>query len=253
MSASSRTTRPRRALGWWAALASALLACLTLAACGASTASTSASTAQSADSAGAAGAHTLVVMGASDAYGIGTYDPDRDNWPTQLAAALPQPTHLVNLGIPGATLAQAQQEELPVAVAQHARIVVLWLAVNDITDDVPLTTYIAQLHATLQTLRRESPASHVFVGNVPDLTRLPFFDGRDPASLRAQVDAWNAAIADTCASEGATLADLASAWGQFNEHPEYVSEDGLHPSVEGARALADFFDIVIRRTLRING
>lgn len=242
-----RTIRPRRASGAIGALTLALLICLTLAACG------SPAPAQRAGAAGGSAGRTLVVMGASDAYGIGSYDPDRQNWPTQLAGALPQPTHLVNLGIPGATLGQAQQEELPIAAAQRAQIVVIWLVVNDIMDDVPLATYAAQLRTTLATLRRESPGTRVFVGNVPDLTRLPFFDGYDPASLRAEVDTWNAAIADACAAEGATLADLASAWGQFAEHPEYISQDGLHPSVEGARALADFFDIVIRQSLRING
>jgi lysophospholipase L1-like esterase len=192
-------------------------------------------------------------MGASDAFGIGSYDPDRENWPTQLAGYLPQPTHLVNLGVPGATIAQAQQEELPIATAQHPQILVLWLAVNDIIDDVPLTTYSAQLRATLATLRAASPGTRVFVGNVPDLTRLPFFDGRDPVTLRAEVSAWNVAIAQACADEGATLADIASGWGQFSNHPEYISRDGLHPSRLGARQLAAFFDIVIRQTLNIPG
>jgi lysophospholipase L1-like esterase len=193
------------------------------------------------------------VLGASDAFGVGTFDPDRENWPARLADDLPQPTHLVNLGIPGATLAQAQQEELPIATAQHPQIMVIWLVVNDIIDNVPLATYSTQLRATLATIRNASPATQVFVGNVPDLTQLPYFDGRDTTSLQAQIDAWNAAIAQDCAAEGARLADLASAWGQFIEHPEYISRDGLHPSDEGAQALANFFDIVIRRDLQING
>ena len=239
----------RRAPGLTGALSVALLICLTLAACGAAATPRQATSAATTSSA----ARTLVVMGASDAYGIGTYDPDRLNWPTQLAADLPQPTHLVNLGIPGATLAQAQQEELPIAAAQHAQIVVIWLVVNDIIDNVPLPTYAAQLRATLATLRSESPAARVFVGNVPDLAELPYFAGHDPGALRAEANAWNAAIAQACDAEGATLADIANAWGQFDQHPEYISYDGLHPSLAGARALADFFDIVIRRAMRISG
>ncbi len=195
---------------------------------------------------------TLVVMGASDAYGIGTDDPDRESWPTQLASDLPQPVHLVNLGVPGATIAQAQQEELPVAIAQHPQALVLWLAVNDIIDDVPLATYASQLRATLASLKAQSPGTHVFVGNVPDLAQLPFFSGYDPVTLRAEVAAWNGAIAQACAAEGATLADLASGWGRLANHPDYISDDGLHPSRLGALELAAFFDIVIRQTLKIN-
>jgi lysophospholipase L1-like esterase len=195
---------------------------------------------------------TLVVMGASDAYGIGTDDPDRENWPTQLANDLPQPVHLVNLGVPGATLAQAQQQELPIAIAQHPQALVLWLAVNDIIDDVPLATYASQLRATLASLKAQSPGTHVFVGNLPDLSQLPFFSGYEPATLRAEVSAWNGAIAQACAAEGATLADLANGWGQMANHPGYISDDGLHPSRMGALELAAFFDIVIRQTLKIN-
>ena len=192
-------------------------------------------------------------MGASDAFGIGTYDPDRQNWPTQLADALPQPTRLVNLGVPGATLAQAQQEELPIALSQHAQVVVIWLAVNDIIDDTPLATYTAELRATLVAFKTQSPGTHVFVGNVPDLTQLPYFAANDATALRATVTAWNAAIAQTTTAAGATLADIASGWGQFGDHLNYISVDGLHPSAEGAQALADFLDIVIRQKLNLQG
>ena len=193
------------------AQACAQLASHMLTACGAAPNQRPVSTAGS-DSPGM----TLVVMGASDAYGIGTYDPDHESWPTQLASDLPQPVHLVNLGVPGATLAQAQQEELPVAIAQHPQALVLWLAVNDIIDDVPLATYTAQLRATLASLKAQSPGTHVFVGNLPDLSQLPFFSGYDPVMLRAEVAAWNGAIAQVCAAEGATVADLASGWERFN-------------------------------------
>jgi lysophospholipase L1-like esterase len=226
----------------------ALVMCLALTACGATPPTSNAS-----NVARGAQGPTLVVLGASDAFGIGTYDPDRENWPMWLARDLPQPIHLVNLGIPGATLAQAQQEELPIATAQRPSILVLWLVVNDIIADVPLATYSAQLRATLATIKASSPNTHIFVGNVPDLTQLPYFDGREPVGLRAQIDAWNAEIARDCAAEGVALADLASAWGQFTEHPEYISPDGLHPSDEGARALGDFFDIVIRQNLNLPG
>lgn len=250
MAAPHTTHHLRRASGFAGALSFALLLCLTLAACGAA-----ASPPRHAPSVAKASSpgRTLVVMGASDAYGVGTNDPDRLNWPTQLAAELPQPTHLVNLGIPGATLAQAQQEELPIAAAQHAQIVVIWLAVNDIIDGTPLPTYTTELRDTLATLRRASPSTRIFVGNVPDLAELPYFAAHDPATLRAEVNAWNAAIAQVCVAEGATVADLANAWGEFDQHPEYISYDGLHPSLAGARALANFFDIVIRRAMRISG
>ncbi len=231
-----------------ACLAVVLVLCLPLTACGGNPAAqrTRAATL-------VAPGPTVAVLGASDAYGIGTRDPDRENWPMQLAAELPQPTHLVNLAIPGVTLAQAQEEELPIALAQHPRVIVIWLVVNDIINGVPLATYSAELHATLAAIRAASPQTQVFVGNVPDLTQLPYFYGRNATDLSVNVSAWNAAIAQECEAEGAHLADLASAWGRLADHPDYISDDGLHPSDVGARALADFFNAQIRQTTKLNG
>src|SRR5579859_444764 len=39
---------------------------------------------------------TYVAVGASDAFGVGTEDPDRQSWPTQLAARLGDHVHLIN-------------------------------------------------------------------------------------------------------------------------------------------------------------
>lgn len=250
--AASRLAWARPApLGWLRTLlALALPLALLLAGCGAG-ASTGAAPLRGAAGTNADGP-TLVVLGASDAYGVGTYDPDRLNWAHRLALDLPQPIHLVNLGVPGATLAQARQEELPIALSERPQIVVIWLAVNDIIANTPLPTYTSELRDTLATLRASDPGAHVFVGNVPDLTQLPYFADRDPVALGGEVAAWNTAIAQTTAAEGATLADLASGWGQLANHPQYISDDGLHPSALGADELAAFFDILIRRTLHLN-
>jgi lysophospholipase L1-like esterase len=81
----------------------------------------------------------------------------------------------------------------------------------------------------------------VLVGNVPDLARLAAYRGIDATLLGAEVDAWNAAIADVTNRHGATLVDLYAEWQEIAEHPEYLSADGFHPSAEGYQALADVF------------
>ena len=193
---------------------------------------------------------TLAVMGASDAWGIGTFDPDRLNWPTFLAADLPGGAHLINLGIPGSTLAASLKQQAPVALSARPRLLVIWLAVNDIIDDVPLSSYAADLQRLLAEAKAQSPHTLVFVGNVPDLTQLPFFSNWDQTALRAEVAAWNVAIARACAQAGATEVDLFSVWGQVASHPEYISGDGLHPSTRGADALALVFAVAIEQRLR---
>lgn len=193
---------------------------------------------------------SIAVMGASDAWGIGTRDPDRLNWPAQLAADLPASTHLINLGEPGVTLAEARRSELPVVLGERPDVVVIWLAVNDIIRNVPLSAYSSELRQTLTAIHEQSPQTPIFVGNVPDLTQIPYFSDWDRAALRAEVNTWNIAIAQACAMLGATLVDIYRAWGQPGDHPDYVSDDGLHPSDQGAAALASVFSVVIRQSLR---
>ncbi len=194
-------------------------------------------------------AFSLAVIGASDAFGVGTDDPDYQNWPTRLALELPQPTHLINLGVPGATLALAQRAEAPVALDAHPRAIVIWMVVNDYIRNVSLADYTATLRATLATIRQHDPQTRVFVGDMPDLRYVPYFYGRDPFALYADVQAWNTAIAQACADNGATLLDIGAAWGNLAYSQQYISQDGLHPSTEGAQALADYFSRVIHETM----
>lgn len=183
---------------------------------------------------------TYVALGASDAFGIGTDDPQHDNWPTVLAGLLGSNVHLVNLGIPGTTAKQAIQSELPVAVDAKPDIVTVWLTVNDFLDGVPLNDYAAQLTTLLATLRQQTHA-RVFVANLPNLALLPQLVEVNAASLDAQISSWNRAIASVVRDQGAVLIDLYAGWHELENNPEYISSDGFHPSTEGARRLAQIF------------
>jgi len=141
---------------------------------------------------------TVVVLGASDAYGVGTYDPDRDSWPTSLSRQLRGQIHLVNLGVPGITLARATTQELPIAVDSRPDVVVIWLAVNDFAANIPLATYSTQLRSVIQSLRTQTSA-RVYVANLPDLTAIPYLARGDQQTLSARVADWNSAIAAACA------------------------------------------------------
>jgi acyl-CoA thioesterase I len=237
------SARRRGRHGLTAIFASGLLALLlALAACAPGAVSTTHPSGQ-----GTAAPHALtyIAIGASDAFGIGTDDPDRQAWPTLVARRLGPGTHLINLAVPGATTALALQNELPVALDAHPDVVTVWLAVNDFADGVPLADYRAQLGTLLRGLRRGLPDARIVVGNMPDLTVLPHFFGEDPAKLRGHVQAWNAAIATDCTAAGVTLVDLYAEWSELADHPEYISGDGFHPSAIGAERLADLFSVAL--------
>lgn len=222
-----------------------LLLCLLLALAACAPGAVNATPPNGAQAGTAPHALTYVAIGASDAFGIGTDDPDRQAWPTLVAHGLGPGTHLINLGVPGETTALALQNELPVALDAHPDVVTVWLAVNDLADGVPLEAYRAQLGTLLANLRRGLPHALIVVGNIPDLTVLPHFAGYDLAALRAQVQAWNAAIAADCAVAGVTLVDLYADWSELADHPEYISGDGFHPSAIGAERLAELFTVAL--------
>lgn len=191
---------------------------------------------------------TYVAVGASDAFGVGTDDPAEDNWPTVLAHLLGSDTHLINLGIPGETVAEARKTELPIAIDAKPSLVTVWLGVNDIVQSVSVQDYESQLEALLRSLQQQTHA-HIFVGNIPDLSLLSFFAGYDQTALRATISRWNAAIAQAVAATGASLVDLYAGWNELAAHPEYIASDGLHPSTEGAKRLAEVFFVRIRPAL----
>ncbi len=188
---------------------------------------------------------TYVAIGASDAFGIGTEHPATQSWPTDLAAQLGSHIHLINLGIPGATIAQAQREELPIALAAHPDIVTVFLGVNDVEARVPLNTFTRELRTLVNALVHETHAA-VYVGNLPDLSLLPYFAHYNAQELHSEVQARNQAIADICQSQGATLVNIYADWGELSRHPEYISSDGLHPSALGAEGLAAVFAAAIQ-------
>jgi lysophospholipase L1-like esterase len=190
---------------------------------------------------------TYVAIGASDTFGIGTDDPETESWPADLTAKLGNGVRLINLGIPGIDAHEALTSELPVAIDAHPDLVTVWLAVNDIADNVPLNSYAHDLDLLLSRLQAGAPHAKIVVANVPDLTLLPHFQSYDLHALRDQIDAYNNAINSIVARHHVLLVDLFRLWQELAEHPEYISSDGFHPNDIGYMRLAELFYQVLRQ------
>lgn len=188
------------------------------------------------------GAPTYAAIGASDTFGVGADDPYTENWPTDLDTLFNNSYHLVNLGIPGMTVHGALSAELPIALDQHPSLVTIWLAVNDLDDNVSATDYGTDLDTLLQRLRTALPDTKIVIGNVPDLTVLPAFSRSDKTAITQQVDAYNSIISSEAQKFHILLADLHA---QALE-PAYISQDGFHPNAQGYRVLAQVFYQVIK-------
>ncbi len=195
---------------------------------------------------GSHGQFTYVAIGASETFGIGSDDPYTENWPTDLAGMLGSHVHLINLGIPGIRIHDALNIELPIALDSHPDLVTIWLAVNDLATNVPVDSYSHDLDSVLSRLQANAPHARILVANVPDLTLLPYFKTFDPLVLLSRVHAYNAAIASIVQQHHVILVDLTQQNYNIKAHPEYISDDGLHPNDLGYVQIAKVFYTTLR-------
>jgi lysophospholipase L1-like esterase len=197
-----------------------------------------------------------VSVGASETTGAGSDQPLRDGWPRVLhrTALAPGAIH-VNMGIPGATVAQALAEEVPTTLDARPHLVTVWLNVNDLTRGVSAADYERQLESLVRQLRRGG-VTRVLVANTPPIDHLPAFAaGRvfavvPPAEVvQGLVAEYNEAIARVVQRQGAHLVDLYAATmaaRAAGTEAALISRDGFHPSTAGHARIADVFAEVLR-------
>lgn len=191
-----------------------------------------------------------VALGASDAVGVGSSDPNHTAYVPILISRLPKGSSALNLGISGETLHAALSDEAPQAIAQQPTLITVWLVGNDFKDCVPLSQYGADLN-TLLTQLKEKTHAKVYVADAPDFSVLPAIQqqaaqngtfcgvGTSQAAIRALAQRWNTVIDASVASHGDVLVDLFHS--DLVAHPDYLYSDGFHPSDKGYLALANLF------------
>jgi len=201
------------------------------------------------------------AVGASETAGWGAGNFTTESWPRVLLdLALPD-FRLVNLGLPGATVEDAIVRELPRLRRVEPDIVTVWLNANDILQGVTSAQYRRDFGLLMRTIERTG-ARQILVANTPPLDKLPAYracrpdppkDGPfcflgaslpAPPEMRALVDRYNEIIKSAVKETGATLIDLHSSAMEARAKGTdggLVSGDGLHPSTEGHRAVAESF------------
>lgn len=187
-------------------------------------------------------AYVYVAIGDSVTFGTCATNPSTDSWPEVLSHRMPTGTQVINLGIPGWTAHDALQSELPEALDAQPNLATVWLGVNDLKNgNVTLDSYRHDLDTILTDLGTKTHA-HVAVANIPDLTLLPRFYGADQKALTAEVvQAWNAAIAQEVSMHHFILVDVYAHSTEVLGHPEYLCNDGLHPTTLGYQQIAALF------------
>ena len=196
-----------------------------------------------------------VAVGASETVGHGLAKPEEQAWPRLFLRTLPDDTRFTSVGVSGAKVATALQQQAGPAVEAQPTLVTVWLNVNDIAGFVPVETYEQQLRDLVHRLRRDGEAT-VLVANTPALDRLPALNRfRLPASIvNSTVDRYNAVIKRVVEAEGAVLVDLHAASLEARaegKEASYIGPDGFHPSAAGHEAAAAEFAAAYRATAAV--
>jgi lysophospholipase L1-like esterase len=202
-------------------------------------------------------APVYVAVGASETTGVGSDQPLRDGWPRVLHRnAMPPGSVMINMGVPGTSVAQAIAEQVDATLAARPNLITVWLNVNDMTRGVPVADYERQLESLLRSLRR-SVTTRILVANTPPLDQLPAYQaGRllglpGPGVVNELVAQYNDAIARAAQRTGSLLVDVHAAGmaaRAAGTEATLISRDGFHPSTAGHAAIAEVFAKVLRES-----
>jgi acyl-CoA thioesterase I len=181
------------------------------------------------DPAAAAAPLPLRYVALGDSYTIGTSVTERERFPNQLVARLPQLELVANLGVNGFTSRDLIEVELPKLPALRPDVVTMLIGVNDVVQGVPSSTYRDNAAAILRELTALVGRARILVVTIPDYTVTP--QGAsfgDPAQQSAGIRENNRIMTDVAGD--ITVVDIYRISLGAATDRSLVASDGLHPS-----------------------
>lgn len=180
--------------------------------------------------------YTWLALG--DSYTIGEGVAEEGRWPTQLAALLCDegidlwpPRIIAQTGWTTDELSTAMDAAEPL---NEWDLVSLLIGVNDEYRGRSIGEYREQFSALLKriTSYAHSFPDGVIVLSIPDWSVTPFArdSGRDLAQIASELDAYNQAAREICASLGVAFVDITGISREGGGEPDMLVSDGLHPS-----------------------
>jgi lysophospholipase L1-like esterase len=178
--------------------------------------------------------HTYLALG--DSYTIGESVPAKENFPNATVA------HLKNSGVELAdpviiAVTGWTTDELAAAIRERQlhetfSVVTLLIGVNNQYRGRPLDNYRDEFTALLNqaVLFANGHPRHVVVVSIPDWGVTPFAEGRDRAQIAREIDAYNTAAKEIATAHKCGWLDITDSTRENGAKPEYLADDGLHPS-----------------------
>jgi lysophospholipase L1-like esterase len=180
----------------------------------------------------------LSYLALGDSYSIGEGVEERGRWPVQIAQALrdegialEDPRIIATTGWTTDELACAVDAAEPLGEWDFVSLLV---GVNDQYRGRDVDDYVGAYATLLQRAiaLAGGRAGRVLALSIPDWSVTPFArdSGRDRALIAAEIDAYNQAAREICASLGVACVDIADISRDGGGDADMLVSDGLHPS-----------------------
>ena len=178
--------------------------------------------------------YTYLALG--DSYTIGESVPSAENFPHQTAALLRKSGIQIGDPLIIATTGWTT-DELAAAIREHHihetfSVVTLLIGVNNQYRGRPLDNYKEEFSSLLNQaiVFANGHPRHVVVVSIPDWGVTPFAEGRDQQQIAQEIDAYNAAAKEIALAHKCGWLDITDSTRANGQKPEFLAEDGLHPS-----------------------
>jgi|SRR5688572_6014222 len=179
-----------------------------------------------------AGPITYVALGDSTGIGVGGV---RGGYVPVLFRKLEQVrpgSKLHNYSLSGGTTADVSRQ-IEKAVAAKPQLITISVGVNDIRRGVSVERFAANYDEILVRLTSETDAT-VVISNIPDLSSSRHVPAVVRIQMQAMIEQFNARLREVANKRAVHLFDIYQlTHEELQQHPEYFSRDGFHPSDAG--------------------
>ncbi len=176
----------------------------------------------------------VVYLALGDSTGVGV-GAKRGGYAVRLYARIERTrpgSRLVNLCAPAMATADLLGGQVERVREARPTLVTLGVGANDLIRGVPVEKFARFFEEIVVSLRQQTDAP-ILVMNIPDMSLAPAVPAYMRDSARHHIRLYNERIAGIAGRYGLLVVDLFGRSSEFSSHPEFFSQDGLHPSDAG--------------------
>ena len=198
--------------------------------------------------------HTYLALG--DSYTIGEQVPNNGNFPNQVVEKLR------NIGITIAEpviIAQTgwTTDELLTSIREHNlqetfSFVTLLIGVNNQYRNRTIENYRDEFTQLLNIALSfaKGITTHVIVVSIPDWGVTPFAEGRNQEQIAKEIDNYNTTCKEIALAANCHFVEITESTRKNGISPDYLANDGLHPSAKEYSIWADKIVKIVEEEFR---